>query len=234
MSVVESKPAPEPSSTAGSRLRKVWGSSVGLKLIMAVTGVLLSGFVLAHMAGNLQVFQGPEALDAYGALLHKEPAILWMARLSLLGAVGLHIGAYLLLTRKNQAARGRAVQGPKLRESTFASRSMRLTGPMLLAFIVFHILHLTTGSVHPDFHEGSVYKNLVIGLKVVPVAVIYILAMGMLALHLWHGVWSMTQTLGLDQARHRSPGRKVATVFTIVVCLGFAVIPLAVLAGFIK
>jgi succinate dehydrogenase / fumarate reductase cytochrome b subunit len=234
MSAVVSKPAPEPSSTAGSRLWKVWGSSVGLKLIMAVTGVLLSGFVLAHMAGNLQVFQGAEAFDAYGALLHKEPAILWMARLSLLGAVGLHIWAYLLLTRMNGAARGQVVRPAKRRESTFASRSMRLTGPLLLAFIVFHILHLTTGSVHPDFHGGSVYHNLVVGLKVVPVAAIYILAMGMLALHLWHGVWSMTQTLGLDQARRGSPGRKLATVFTIVVCLGFAVIPLAILAGFIK
>jgi succinate dehydrogenase / fumarate reductase, cytochrome b subunit len=234
MSAVITRPASERSSTAGSRLRKVWGSTVGLKLIMAATGVLLSGFVLAHMAGNLQAFQGAESLDAYGALLHREPAILWAARASLLVAVGLHIWAYVLLTRKNQKARGQAVREPKRRESTLASRSMRLTGPLLLVFIVYHILHLTTGSVHPDYHEGSVYNNLVSGLKVVPVAVIYLLAMGMLALHLWHGVWSMTQTLGLDQARYGSPARKVATVFTVVVCLGFAAIPLAVLAGFLK
>src|SRR5438270_14088326 len=102
MSVVVTKPASGPSAVAGSRFLKIWGSSVGLKLIMAVTGVLLSGFVLAHMVGNLQAFQGAEALDAYGALLHKEPAILWAARLSLLGAVGLHIWSYLLLTRVNR------------------------------------------------------------------------------------------------------------------------------------
>ncbi len=235
MSAVVTKPAPGPaSSSSESRLRKLWGSTVGLKLIMAATGVLLSGFVLAHMAGNLQVFQGAESLDAYGRLLHKEPAILWTARASLIGAVGLHIWAYLVLTRKNAKARAQAVRAPKRRESTFASRSMRLTGPLLLAFIVFHILHLTTGTVHPDYHEGSVYANLVGGLKVVPVAVIYVLAMAMLALHLWHGVWSMTQTLGMDQARYRSPARRIATAFTIVVCAGFAAIPLAVLAGFIK
>src|SRR5947209_8245956 len=115
MSAVVTKPAPGPSTTSGSRLLKLWGSSVGLKLIMAVTGVLLSGFVLAHMAGNLQAFQGAEAFDAYGALLHREPAILWAARLSLLAAVGLHVWAYLLLTRKNQKARGQAVRAPRRR-----------------------------------------------------------------------------------------------------------------------
>ena len=111
---------------------------------------------------------------------------------------------------------------------------MRVTGPLVLLFIVYHILHLTTGSVHPDYHEGSVYANLVSGLKVSSVAVAYVLAMAMLGIHLWHGVWSMTQTLGADQARYNSPGRKLATVFTAVVVAGFAVVPIAVVAGFIK
>ena len=111
---------------------------------------------------------------------------------------------------------------------------MRLTGPLLLAFIVYHILHLTTGSVHPDYHEGSVYDNLVSGLKVVPVAVIYVLAMAMLgAPPLARGL-EHDPDAGADQARYGSPARRFATVFTVVVCLGFAVIPLAVLAGFIK
>jgi succinate dehydrogenase / fumarate reductase cytochrome b subunit len=232
MSAVVTKASP--GTAPRSRLLRIWGSSVGLKLIMAVTGVALSGFVLAHMAGNLQVFQGAESLDAYGRLLHKEPAILWSARAALIAATGLHIGAYLILTRRNRDARARAGRAPARRESTMASRSMRLTGPLLLAFIVFHILHLTTGSVHPDYHEGSVYRNLVGGLRVVPVAVLYVLAMAMLGLHLWHGVWSMCQTLGLDQARYRSPARRFATVFTVVVCAGFAAIPLAVLAGYLK
>ena len=234
MSAVVTTNSAAATSPTRSRFLMVWGSTVGLKLIMAVTGVMLTGFVLVHMLGNLQVFQGAEALDAYGALLHKEPAILWGARATLIGAVGLHIWAYLVLTRKNQKARAQAVRAPKRRESTFASRSMRLSGPLLLAFIVYHILHLTTGSVHPDYHEGSVYNNLVGGLKVTGVAVIYLLSMGLLAFHLWHGVWSMTQTLGLDQARYGSPARKVATIFTVVVCLGFAAVPIAVLAGMLK
>jgi len=227
-------PATRSGPPSRSRFAKFWGSSVGLKLIMAASGVMLSGFVLVHMLGNLQIFQGAESLDAYGRLLHKEPAVLWTARASLLGGVGLHIWAYLALRKKIVRARPAVYGKAKHHESTWASRSMRITGPLLLAFIVFHILHLTTGSVHPDYHEGSVYANLVSGLRVVPVAVIYVLAMLMLGFHLWHGVWSMTQTLGADQGRYNSPGRKIATAFTAVVVAGFAVVPLAIVAGFIK
>jgi len=214
---------------------RFWGSSVGLKLIMATTGAGLSAFVLIHMLGNLQIFQGAESLDAYGKLLHMEPAVLWGARLSLLGMVGLHIWAYLVLTGKIYKAQPKVVGRPtKKRESTWASRSMRISGPLLLAFIVYHILHLTTGSVHPDYHEGSVYANLVTGLRVIPVAVIYVASMALLGLHLWHGVWSMFQTLGTNQGRFGSPGRYFATAFTVVVVGGFAVVPIAVATGFIK
>jgi len=227
-----------PSSNSGAKPRprvlRFWGSSVGLKLIMAITGVMLSGFVLVHMLGNLQIFQGAESLDAYGRLLHKEPAILWSARLGLLGATGLHIWAFLRLRKLIVKARPIGYGKLKRRESTWASRSMRVTGPLVLLFIVYHILHLTTGSVHPDYHEGSVYRNLVNGLRVVPVAAIYVLSMAMLGIHLWHGVWSMTQTLGADQARYDSPARKLATVFTAVVVAGFAVVPIAVAAGYIR
>jgi succinate dehydrogenase / fumarate reductase cytochrome b subunit len=234
MSAVVTKPASEPASVPKNRLLRMWGSSIGLKLQMAITGIILSGFVLVHMAGNLQIFQGPEAIDDYSKLLHKEPAILWTARAVLLGAVGLHIWAYIVLTRKNQRARGIGYRETKHRESSFASRSMRLTGPLLLAFIILHILHLTTGTVHPDYHEGSVYQNLVSGLRILPVAAIYVLAMAMLGLHLWHGLWSMCQTLGLDQARYGSAGRRAATVITILVVIGFTVVPVVIAAGFIK
>lgn len=230
---VVTKPGPELASNR-SRFLKIWTSSVGMKILMAVTGLMLSGFVLVHMAGNLQVFQGQEAIDDYSKLLHKEPAILWTARATLLGAVGLHIYAYIVLLRKNLKARAHAYRVVKHRESSFASRSMKLTGPLLLAFIVFHILHLTTGSVHPDYHEGSVYNNLITGLKIPLVAIIYVLAMLMLGFHLWHGVWSMFQTLGTDQPRYKSLGRRVATVFTIVVVAGFVAVPVAIAGGFLK
>jgi len=211
-------------------------SSIGLKITMALTGVILAGFVLVHMLGNLQVYQGPEALDAYGKLLRKEPALLWTFRLVLLSAVGLHIWAVIVLTRKNLQARPQAYQARKYKESSFASRSMIITGPLILAFIIYHILHLTTGTVHPDFQEGAVYHNLVAGLKGLGgiVGWIYIVAMIMLAFHLWHGVWSMFQTLGAPEDRYRSLGRRFATIFTILVTLGFASVPLAVLTGFLK
>jgi succinate dehydrogenase / fumarate reductase cytochrome b subunit len=216
-----------------TRLGRLLSSSIGLKLVMALTGVLLSAFVLVHMLGNLQVFQGAEAIDAYGRLLRKEPAILWLARLILLGAVGLHIAAFVALRRMNSQARAQGYRVKKNRESSFASRSMIITGPLLLGFIVFHILHLTTGTVHPNFTEGAVYQNLVIGLKGL-VGVVYLIAMALLAFHLWHGVWSMFQTLGVPEDRFRSPGRRFATIFTLVVTLGFASVPLAIMLGFVQ
>ena len=214
---------------------RFWGSSVGLKLIMAATGAGLSAFVLVHMLGNLQIFQGAEALDAYGHLLHAEPAVLWGARVALLTMVGLHIWAFLVLTGKIWKAQPKVVgHRARHKNSTFASRSMRVTGPLLLAFIVYHILHLTTGTVHPDYHEGSVYANLVGGLKVPVVAGVYVVSMGLLGFHLWHGTWSLFQTLGADQGRHGSLGRRLATVLTVVIVGGFAAVPIAVASGVIK
>ena len=233
MSAVASSPAAGRRRVYRNRLQRMLNSSIGLKITMALTGVILSGFVLVHMLGNLQVYQGAEALDAYGKLLRKEPALLWTFRLVLLSAVALHIWAYIALTRRNLQARPQAYQARKYKESSFASRSMIITGPLILAFIIYHILHLTTGTVHPDFQEGAVYHNLIVGLKGV-VGVIYVVAMIMLAFHLWHGVWSMFQTLGAPEDRYRSLGRRFATIFTILVTLGFASVPLAVLAGFVK
>jgi len=236
MSAVASSPATGRRRVYRNRLQRMLNSSIGLKITMALTGVILSGFVLVHMLGNLQAYQGAEALDAYGKLLRKEPALLWTFRLVLLSAVGLHIWAFIALTRKNLQARPQAYQARKYKESSFASRSMIITGPLILAFIIYHILHLTTGTVHPDFQEGAVYHNLVSGLRGLGgvVVCIYVIAMIMLAFHLWHGVWSMFQTLGAPEDRYRSLGRRFATIFTILVTLGFASVPLAVLTGFLK
>ena len=229
-------PSPVVATRQGSRtLRRLFGSSVGQKIIMAVTGVILSLFVLGHMLGNLQIFQGQEAIDAYARFLRVEPALLWAVRFGLLAAVALHIWAYIVLLRQNQKARpGAGYRVLHYKESSIASRSMRLTGPLLLAFIIYHILHMTTGTVHSSFHEGAVYQNLVTAFSSVTVVVIYLLSMAMLALHLWHGVWSVFQTLGASQPRYLSFGRRLATVFTIVVVLGFSAVPLVILAGVIK
>lgn len=221
-------------STAFRRGGRLLQSSIGQKIVMAVTGVILSGFVLGHMAGNLTAFSGASAMDAYGASLRKWPLLLWSVRLGLLAAVGLHIWAYWMLSRRSWSARPQDYRVTSHQESSFASRTMRWTGPLLLAFIVFHLLHMTTGTVHPNFQEGHVYQNLITGLQVLPVAIFYLVAMGALAFHLWHGVWSLFQSVGISQPRYDSLARRFATLFTIVVVLGFAAIPLAVIAGVLR
>jgi succinate dehydrogenase / fumarate reductase cytochrome b subunit len=234
MSAVAQRPAAVPRPRHRTALRRLARSTIGLKIVVALTGVVLSLFVLGHMVGNLQVFQGAESINDYSKLLHKEPALLWTARLVLLAAVGLHLWAFLVLTRLNQTARVRGYRETSYRESSFASRTMKLSGPLLLAFIIYHILHLTTGTVHGDYHEGDVYHNLVSGLSNAAVAGIYLIAMAALGFHLWHGVWSLFQTLGVSQPRYRSFGRRFATGFTLLVVLGFAAVPLAAVAGFLK
>ncbi len=139
--------------------------------------------------------------------------------------MGLHIWAYLSLTQKSWAARPTGYRVTDYEEATFASRSMRWTGPILAAFIVYHILHMTTGTLHPHFVEGKVYQNLVTGLAVVPVALFYIVAMGCLAFHLWHGAWSMFQTLGLSHPKYLTARKIFAVVFTILVTGGFVLVP---------
>jgi len=216
------------------RLGRIFASTIGQKLVMAATGIALSGFVLAHMAGNLLAFQGPAALDAYGAGLRKFPALLWGARGGLLLAAVLHIWAFLKLDARSNAARPQGYKKVAHRESTLASRTMRWSGPLLLAFIIFHLFDLTIGTANPGFVHGEVYRNLRASLLRPGIAAFYLVATGSLAFHLHHGIWSMFQTLGISQPRYESLGRAVATVFTIVVAGGFAVIPLAVMLGILK
>ena len=146
MSAVASSPATGRRRVYRNRLQRMLNSSIGLKITIALTGVILSGFVLVHMLGNLQVYQGAEALDAYGKLLRKEPALLWTFRLVLLSAVGLHIWAVIVLTRKNLQARPQAYQARKYKESSFASRSMIITGPLIL--LVHHLPHSAPDNRH--------------------------------------------------------------------------------------
>jgi succinate dehydrogenase / fumarate reductase cytochrome b subunit len=206
-------------------------SSIGRKVIMAVTGVGLFGFVLAHMAGNLQAFLGPTRLDEYGAALRRLPALLWGARLGLLGAAALHVWAAASLTRDNWAARPRPYRSRRWQDSDYASRSMRVSGVVLLAFIVYHLMHFTIGNVHPDFIEGGVNHNLVVGLRVAPVMLFYLVAQLCLGFHLWHGVWSMTQTLGLAHPRYDPLRRSLSLALTLLVVLGFIAVPIGVLSG---
>src|SRR5277367_2772765 len=167
-------------------------TTVGKKVVMAVTGLILFGFVIVHMLGNLQVYVSAEAINAYGLGLHTllHGAGIWLFRAVLLAAVLLHIWAMTVLTLANRRARDVGYRTWKARESTYASRTMRWSGVFLLLFIIFHLLHFTTGDVHPDFVPGDVLHNVISGFQVVPVAILYILATLALALHLFHGSWS--------------------------------------------
>ena len=211
-------------------------STIGRKAVMAVTGVILFGFVLVHMAGNLQVYMGPEPFNAYSVFLHRmlHGSGLWIARAVLLGAVVLHILSATSLTLTSWRARPAAYRKWQARESTYSSRTMRWGGVILLLFVVYHLLHFTTGTLHPDFIPGDPYHNFVAGFEVVPVSVFYIVANLMLGLHLKHGVWSMLQTLGLSHPRYKRLAVTAATVFAVVVTLGNVSFPIAVLAGIVQ
>ncbi len=218
-------------------------STVGRKLVMAVTGLLLLGFVVVHMLGNLKVWQGAAPYDAYarhlrefGAPMLGHGQFLWIARLVLLAAVALHVAAAVSLSRRQQACRPvpYAVVAPEA--STFASRSMIRTGLVILLFVVYHVLHLTLGCVGFDagaFREGEVFCNVVRGFSVWYVSAVYILAMAALGLHLLHGIWSVFQTLGLNASRRDRCFRVVAAGLTAVVVLGNISIPAGVLLGLI-
>jgi succinate dehydrogenase / fumarate reductase, cytochrome b subunit len=211
-------------------------STVGKKLVMAVTGLILFGFVLVHMLGNLQVYVSAEAINSYGVGLHTflHGAGIWLFRAALLAAVLLHIWAMTALTLVNRGARDVGYRKWKARESTYASRTMRWSGVFLLVFIVFHLLHLTTGDVHPDFIPGDAYHNVISGFQVVPVAILYILATLALALHLFHGSWSMLQTLGLSHPRYDRLRYVVCVGLTALVVLGNLSFPVAVMTGFLR
>ncbi len=211
-------------------------SRLGRKTVMAVTGLVGYGFVIGHMAGNLQIYFGPGPIDAYSRFLHEllHGAGLWIARGTLLGAVVLHIWAATSLTLESRAARPIGYRETQHRESSFASRTMILSGPILSFFIIYHLLHLTTGQVHPNFVAGDVYRNLIRGFQSVPAAGFYILANICLGLHLYHGAWSMLQTLGLSHPRWNRLRFAISALITTAVVAGNLSFPIAVQLGILR
>jgi succinate dehydrogenase / fumarate reductase cytochrome b subunit len=211
-------------------------STIGKKVVMAVTGVVLVGFVVAHMIGNLQAYLGAEAMNSYAewlrTLLHG--AALWILRALLLVSVIGHVWAATALTVENRRARPIGYRRTRRERSTYASRTMVWSGPILLLFIVYHLLHFTFGSVHPSFVPGDAYHNFVEGFRVVPVSLFYVLAMLALGIHLYHGIWSMLQTVGLSHPRYNLWRHGLAGLLTAVVVVGNISFPLAVLAGVIR
>jgi succinate dehydrogenase / fumarate reductase cytochrome b subunit len=213
-----------------------WDSTTGKKIVMAVTGAIMFGFVIVHMLGNLQVFEGPEKLNAYGAFLHSIGELLWPARIVLLIAIALHIIATVQLALRNKRARPIGYSRKQAIASSYASRTMYWSGPIVLAFIIFHLLHLTAGYIHPGaaYIEGDVYHNVVAGFQVWWVSVWYIFAICLLGLHLRHGLWSMFQSVGIHQPQHTAILKKVAMVIAVLIVLGYISIPIGVLLGLVK
>lgn len=215
-------------------LVRFWRSTVGKKVVMAVTGVLLVGFIIGHAMGNLLVFRGAEAFNAYAAFLKSNMNLLWTARIGLLVAVVLHIVAAVQLTRRQQRARPVGYEHRDPQVSTFAARTIRWGGALLLVFIVYHLLHFTTGTVHPSFSHVDAYGNVIAGFRVWWVALIYLVAMAALGLHLYHGVWSSIRTLGLSRPTYHPLKRRAALVIAVGVTLAFVAIVSAVAVGMVR
>ena len=205
-------------------------TNVSKKALMATSGVVLTGYVVLHLAGNLLYFAGPEALDAYAALLHKSPTVLWSARAVLLASFAVHVYLAIDLYTRKQAARPIAYGHYQRAVSSLGARSMLWTGFILLGFVVYHILHLTLGLVHPAYVPGRVHQNVSLGFSSIVPTAIYVVSMIALGLHVSHGVLSMTQSLGLTLRRDRLRAlRRLSVVLALVVALGLAAIPITAL-----
>ena len=218
------------------RAPSFWQSANGKKIVMGVTGAILFAFVTGHMLGNLQIFAGREHLNAYGHLLHSVGELLWPVRITLLLAVGLHILAAVQLWALNQKARPVAYARKEQIAASYASRTMYWSGPIVLAFVIFHLLQFTAGVIHPgsQFIKGDVYHNVVAGFQVWWVSVWYIFAVSLLGVHLSHGISAMFQSLGLSHPRYTPLVNKAAVVIAVVLVLGFISVPISVLTGVVQ
>ena len=227
-------------------LRRLLGSTLGQKAVVAVTGAALVGFAFVHMAGHLLMFQGAEAYNKYAHTLQSMGALKWAARGGLLVAVALHVWASLQLTMRNRAARPIDYSDDKWLAASFGARTMRLSGPLLLFFIVYHLLHFTVMAVTADGYadmEATIDGNLVVAdaygrmlsaFSYPALTVLYVGAVGLLGVHLSHGIQSIFQTLGLNNGTYRPLVRRVGPLLAGIVTAGFAVVPLAILAQFIR
>lgn len=218
------------------RPARFWSSTNGKKAVMAVTGAILFLFVIGHMLGNLQVFEGPGKLNAYGRFLHGVPEILWAVRTILIISVVLHIVASVQLAVRKTGARPVAYSRKQNIASDYASRTMYWSGPILFAFVIYHLLNFTAGTIHPGatFIEGDVYHNVVSGFQVWYVSAWYVFSMVLLGFHIRHGAWSMFQSLGFNHPRHTPILKRAALALAIIIAAGYISIPVAVMLGVVR
>ncbi len=223
-------------------LFQFWRSSIGGKVIMAITGFLLFGFVIAHLLGNLQLLSGPDKINAYAKMLHDLGPLLWVARIGLLAIFVLHVATGIRLSRANKAARPVPYAREATLQATFASRSMVLTGLSLLAFIVYHLLHFTLGVTNPEHYARKaagagghdVYAMVTTSFSNPAIVAAYVVFQVVLFFHLKHGIQSLAQTLGLSHRRFMSMIQKLSFLLAAVLAGGNAILALSVLFGIVK
>ncbi|MEO0452772.1 MAG: succinate dehydrogenase cytochrome b subunit [Verrucomicrobiota bacterium] len=225
------------------KLLLIFQSSLGRKFIMGITGTALVAFIVIHMIGNLQIFLGPDALNGYAKLLKAKAELLWAFRLGLLGMIGLHLWAAISLAIENRKARPKRYDKEGTIQASYASRTMVMSGLIVISFAIFHILHFTAQVTHPKYHEmktmykgeevHDVYQMVVAGFSNPWISGFYILSVGLLCIHMSHGVSSMFQSLGIMN-RNTEPVFKLgAKGLSAVVFLGMAAVPVSVLVGLV-
>jgi succinate dehydrogenase / fumarate reductase, cytochrome b subunit len=229
-----------------SVIKGLFGSSLGKKYIMAISGMALFLFVVAHMLGNLQVFLGPDKINEYGYFLQSKPEMVWAARLGLLSMVVLHIWSAIKLSAENRAARPKNYTYYKAVTASYASRTMLVSGLVILTFIIYHLLHFTVQVEGINFagtnfakledakQRHDIYNMIVIGFSNPIVSIFYIVSMALLSLHLSHGVASMFQSFGWKNRKYGTVIDRFAMAAAAILIVGYSAIPLAVLTGILK
>jgi len=222
-------------ATAGTYVKRAASSSLGMKLVMAASGLLFYGWLILHLVGNLSIFAGRLTMNEYAHLLHSKPALLWGQRIALLAIVATHIYTGIRLAQINRAARPQPYQSPrKWRQATLASRSMLVSGLVVLGFLAFHLAHFTGNVILPEFAPKTnvdgildVYSMVVQSFRIPWVAALYIVGVGTIGLHLSHAVWSSTQTLGLNGPKWTPMAKTLGFLLGVGVAALFCLIPLA-------
>jgi len=226
--------SPAATATGSNRALRFFEATIVKKAILAITGIAMFGFVTGHLLGNLQVFLGPERLNSYAAFLKSNMEILWGARIGLLVCLVAHIVVTLQLLKIKNQARPVSYAKKNNSHSSLASRTMYMSGPVILAFVIYHLLHMTLGVVHPRFSHYDVYSNVVYGFLQWPVSLAYIVAVGLLCMHLSHGIYSMFQTLGFSHPVYTPRIKRAARTIAVLFFLGYASIPMAVITGVVR
>ncbi|OLE15037.1 MAG: hypothetical protein AUG20_03380 [Gemmatimonas sp. 13_1_20CM_3_60_15] len=218
------------------RIRSFYASMVGKKVVMGVTGLIGVGFVVVHSLGNLLIFQGSTALNSYSHFVKSSAELLWALRITLIVAVLLHVIAAVQLTRQSRSARPIGYVKQQSQVATVASRTMRWGGVLILVFIVFHILHFTTGTIRPAgvFSHEDVYANVVSSFRIWWVALFYVVTMIALGFHLFHGAWSSMRSIGVSPPSPRPLHRRISLAIAVLVWAAFTAVPVAVFSGLVR